>query len=81
MNRKLFFSILMLGGSSIGAMAQNMTLQECVDKALQTNHRWIVTNDSGPQYKQTIFIHAMSTKHSWMSLFDFIFDSTIFKYP
>lgn len=37
MNRKLFFSILMLGGSSIGAMAQNMTLQECVDKALAHN--------------------------------------------
>ena len=37
MSKRFFFSILMLGGISIGAMAQTLTLQECVDKALVHN--------------------------------------------
>ena len=37
MNKKVFLFTLMLGGSSIGAMAQILTLNECVDKALAYN--------------------------------------------
>ena len=58
MNRRLFFSILMLGGISIGAMAQTLTLQECVDKALVHNKsissaklRWEQTRFDMKSYK------------------------------
>ncbi|MDE5998911.1 MAG: TolC family protein, partial [Bacteroidaceae bacterium] len=37
MNKKEILFTLMLGGSVIGAMAQRLTLRECIDKALEHN--------------------------------------------
>lgn len=70
MNRRLFFSILMLGGISIGAMAQTLTLQECVDKALVHNKsissaklRWEQTRFDMKSYKANFFpqVQLMAT--------------------
>lgn len=42
--------------------------------AMHNNHRWFMTSATGHQYKSTIVIHALTTKRSWMRLFDFLFD-------
>lgn len=43
-------------------------------ESMQKNHRWFVSTTNGYQYKATIVAHALSTKRSWMRLYDFLFD-------
>lgn len=49
-------------------------LCDCVLDATVKSHRWFVSSATGYQYKSTIVIHALTTKHSWMLLYDFLFD-------
>lgn len=49
-------------------------LCDYVLESMQKNHRWFVSTTSGYQYKSTIVSHALSTKRSWMRLYDFLFD-------
>ena len=49
-------------------------LCDYVLESMQKNHRWFVSTASGYQYKSTIVAHALSTKRSWMRLYDFLFD-------
>lgn len=49
-------------------------LYDCVLGAMQKNRRWFLTSATGYQYKSTIVIHALTTKRSWMHLYDFLFD-------
>lgn len=49
-------------------------LCDCVLDAVVKSHRWFVSSATGYQYKSTIVIHALTTKRSWMLLYDFLFD-------
>ena len=43
-------------------------------ESMQRNHRWFISSATGYQYKSTIVTHALTTKRSWMRLYDFLFD-------
>lgn len=49
-------------------------LCDCVRDAAMKSHRWFFSSAKGYQYKSTIVIHALSTKRSWMLLYDFLYD-------
>ncbi len=49
-------------------------LCDCVLDAVVKSRRWFVSSATGYQYKSTIVIHALTTKRSWMLLYDFLFD-------
>lgn len=49
-------------------------LCDCVFEAMAKSKRWYVLSASGYQYKSTIVAHALTTKRSWMLLYDFLFD-------
>lgn len=49
-------------------------LSECIVDAVEKSGRWFISNHSGYQYKSTVVTHALSTKRSWMLLYDFLFD-------
>lgn len=49
-------------------------LCDCVRNATLQNHRWFISSPTGYQYKSTIVVHALTTKKSWMMLYDFLFD-------
>ncbi len=49
-------------------------LCRCVEESLKHQKRFFLSDANGNQYKSTIVIHAMTTKKTWMYLFDFLFD-------
>lgn len=49
-------------------------LCDCILDAIVKSHRWFISSVSGYQYKSTIVTHALTTKRSWMHLYDFLFD-------
>ena len=49
-------------------------LQSSLENAMKRNRRLFLENANGREFKATILIHALSTKRSWMALFDFLFD-------
>lgn len=49
-------------------------LQNAMEDALKKNKRLFVEDSNGRGFKSTAVIHALSTRKSWMALFDFLFD-------
>lgn len=49
-------------------------LCDCVWEASVKNHRWFISNEKKCQYKSTIVAHALTTRRSWMLMYDFLFD-------
>lgn len=49
-------------------------LQSSLENAMKRNHRLFLEDANGRAFKSTVVIHALSTKKSWMALFDFLFD-------
>jgi len=49
-------------------------LCDCVRNATLQNRRWFISSPTGYQYKSTIVVHALTTKKSWMMLYEFLFD-------
>ena len=47
---------------------------ECVLGAMLSKRRCFIANATENQYKSTIVVHALTTKRSWMLLYDFLFD-------
>ena len=46
----------------------------CINDALVKNGRWFIISSGKRRYKATILAHAFSTKQSWFSFCDFLFD-------
>lgn len=49
-------------------------LCNCVREATVKNRRWFISSEKRYQYKSTIVVHALTTKKSWMLMYDFLFD-------
>lgn len=49
-------------------------LQNSLENAMKKNRRLFVEDANGRAFKSTAVIHALSTRKSWMALFDFLFD-------
>ncbi len=49
-------------------------LQSSLESAMKRNHRLFLEDANGRAFKSTVVIHALSTRKSWMALFDFLFD-------
>lgn len=49
-------------------------LQNCLENAMKRNRRLFIEDANGRAFKSTAVIHALSTRKSWMALFDFLFD-------
>lgn len=49
-------------------------LQSSLESAMKKNSRLFVEGVNGREFKSTAVIHALSTRKSWMALFDFLFD-------
>lgn len=49
-------------------------LQSSLEDAMKQMHRLFIEDENGRAFKSTILIHALSTRKSWMYLFDFLFD-------
>lgn len=49
-------------------------LCRCVEDSMRHQKRLFLSDSNGNQYKSTIVVHAMTTKKTWMQLYDFLFD-------
>lgn len=49
-------------------------LQSSLENAMKKNNRLFVEDSNGRAFKSTAVIHALSTRKSWIALFDFLFD-------
>ncbi len=49
-------------------------LQTSLENAMKRNQRFFLEDANGRAFKSTAVIHALSTRKSWMALFDFLFD-------
>ena len=49
-------------------------LQTSLEDAMKKNRRLFIEDSNGRGFKSTAVIHALSTRKSWMALFDFLFD-------
>ena len=49
-------------------------LQNSLESAMKKNRRLFIEDSNGRAFKSTAVIHALSSKKSWMVLFDFLFD-------
>lgn len=49
-------------------------LLKSLEDSMSENNRLFIEDINGKAYKSTAVIHALSTKKSWMALFDFLFD-------
>ncbi len=49
-------------------------LCRCVEDSMKHQKRLFLSDVNGNLYKGTIVVHAMTTKKTWMYLFDFLFD-------
>lgn len=46
----------------------------CIEDSLHKTNRFFHEDQNGKQYKTTIVVHALTTKKTWMYVFDFLFD-------
>ena len=49
-------------------------LQSSLENAMKKSGRLFIEDANGRAFKSTAVIHALSTRKSWMALFDFLFD-------
>ena len=49
-------------------------LQSSLENAVKRNRRLFLEDTNGRAFKSTVVIHALSTRKSWMALFDLLFD-------
>lgn len=49
-------------------------LQNSLESAMKKNGRLFIEDANGRAFKSTAVIHALTTRKSWMALFDFLFD-------
>lgn len=49
-------------------------LQSSLEDAMKKNRRLFIEDSNGRAFKTTAVIHALTTRKSWMALFDFLFD-------
>ncbi len=49
-------------------------LCRCIEDSMRHQKRLFLSDSNGNQYKSTIVVHAMTTKKTWMYLYDFLFD-------
>lgn len=49
-------------------------LQSSLESAMKRNQRLFLEGGNGREFKATVVVHALSTRKSWMALFDFLFD-------
>lgn len=49
-------------------------LQISLENSLKKNHRLFIEDSKGRAFKSTAVLHALTTKKSWMALYDFLFD-------
>lgn len=49
-------------------------LQKSLEDAMKQNHRLFIEDENGRAFKSTTVVHALTTRKSWMALFDFLFD-------
>ena len=49
-------------------------LQSSLESAMKRNRRLFLEDANGRAFKSTVVIHALSTRKSWIALFDFLFD-------
>lgn len=49
-------------------------LQNSLESSMRKNRRLFIEDSNGRAFKSTAVIHALSSKKSWMVLFDFLFD-------
>ena len=49
-------------------------LQTSLEDAMKKNNRLFIEDANGRAFKSTAVIHALTTRKSWMALFDFLFD-------
>ena len=49
-------------------------LRAALEDSMKRNNRLFIEDSNGREFKSTTVIHALSTKKSWMALFDFLFD-------
>lgn len=49
-------------------------LQNSLESAMKKNRRLFIEDANGRAFKSTAVIHALTTRKSWMALFDFLFD-------
>lgn len=49
-------------------------LQTSLEHAMKRNRRLFLEDANGRAFKSTVVVHALTTKKSWMALFDFLFD-------
>lgn len=49
-------------------------LQNALENAMKKTGRLFIEDANGRAFKSTAVIHALSTRKSWMALFDFLFD-------
>lgn len=49
-------------------------LQSSLENAMKRNQRLFLEGANGREFKATAVVHALSTRKSWMALFDFLFD-------
>lgn len=49
-------------------------LQNALEHAMKHNRRLFIEDATGRAFKSTVVIHALTTRKSWMLLFDFLFD-------
>ena len=49
-------------------------LRAALEDSMRRNNRLFLEDSNGREFKATTVIHALSTKKSWMALFDFLFD-------
>lgn len=57
-----------------GNNAVTKLLQTALEDAMKKNHRLFVESTVGREFKSTVVIHALTTRKSWMALYDFLFD-------
>ena len=49
-------------------------LQSSLEDSMKKNNRLFIEDSNGRAFKSTAVIHALTTRKSWMALFDFLFD-------
>lgn len=49
-------------------------LQSSLENAMKKNCRLFIEDTNGRAFKSTAVVHALSTRKSWITLFDFLFD-------
>ena len=69
-----FWSYIMLQFGYRGNNKIIEIIQNSLEHAMKLNQRLFVEDINGRAFKSTVVIHALTTRKSWMVLFDFLFD-------